>query len=285
MTRWLIEKAGVQITVETTSNLANQQKAQSLVEIALKAMRAQKVNKTQGFKVSVKYQDQAWVLCDHANDVTRKLTQPGDLIYHLTDRIVFHIADQAKDKHCLHAAAVAKNGNAAVIPASSGAGKSTFTTWLVANNFDYLTDELILIDAARQIEGVARPIQIKSHGLAAVQPLVAKSELVQAGKFASALPIDCLNGHTSELDQQKLALFIFPRYRAGASYAFTKLSSAQAGMSLMSNHVNARNLDGHGFREMMAVMRQTPAYSLEYGGFDTLPANFSAQLEDLLAAV
>lgn len=82
------------------------------------------------------------------------------MIYHLTDRIVFHLANNAKDVHCLHAACVAVGEQAIVIPANSGSGKSNFTSWLVANGFAYLTDKLILIDAQRKLEGVSRPIQM-----------------------------------------------------------------------------------------------------------------------------
>ena len=280
MAKWLIDKAGVQITVNTKSS-----KAKALIELALKAMQPQRVKISHGIKLSVKRSEDQWLLHDHEDDITRKLSLNGDLIYHLTDRIVFHIANNASAAHCLHAASVAHQGRAIVIPANSGAGKSSFTCWLGANGFDYLTDELILVDAEQNIDGVERPIQIKSHGLDAVKPLIKHSELVQTGRLVTALPIECLSDEYRPLTESpQLALFIFPQYRKGASFSFTKLSSAQAGMSLMSNHVNARNLDGHGFRDMMAIIRNTSCYSLEYGGFDTLPSDFSSQLKALLTS-
>lgn len=277
MARWLIEKAGVSITVRTKSEAA-----EALIGIALSAMNASPVSNTKGIKLSVSRADGEWVLKDHSNNLRRKLKQSGDLIYHLTDRIVFHIADKSENVHCLHSAAVAKQGNALLIPANSGAGKSSFTTWLCANGFAYLTDELLLIDKDRQIEGVARPIQIKPHGIDAVRHLIEDHSLVQPGKFASALPISCLSGKTSERRKHQLKLFVFPQYTKGSAYSFSKLSSAEAGMNLMGNHVNARNLEGHGFREMMDIIRTTPCYSLEYGGFDKLPADFAQQLESML---
>lgn len=277
MPSWLIEKGGVQVTVKTSSD-----EAHALIEMALSAMQAKLVKTTAGIKVSVKYKDEAWHIKDHAEGVSRKLTQPGDLIYHLTDRIVFHIADKSQNVHCLHAAAVAKNGCAVVVPANSGAGKSTFVTWLAHNGYDYLTDELILVDAQRQIEGVARPIQIKAHGLGAIQPLLVDPSLVQPGKFATAIPLEAIGAKVSEQRTHRLSTIVFPQYKKGEAYSLTKLSSAQAGMSLMANHVNARNLAGHGFRDMMDIIRGTDCYSLVYGGFDTLPADFSQQLESRL---
>ena len=51
----------------------------------------------------------------------------------------------------------------------------------------------------------------------------------------------------------------------------------------MANHVNARNLEGHGFKAMMQMIRNTNCYALEYGGFDCLPNDFSQQLKTLVA--
>ena len=282
MTRWLIERAGVQITVRAKSDAAKK-----LVEVALQGMRPERIAKAQGIKLTVSGNQDEWRLQDHSNDVRRKIANSGDLIYHLTDRIVFHIADKVSNKHCLHAASVSYNSNALVIPANSGAGKSSFTSWLVANGFDYITDELILMDDNFRIDGLARPIQIKSHGIAAIQHLLVEKDPQQGpafypGKMANAVPVSSLGGQTSEASEHQLKLMIFPHYKKSAEFEFKKLSSAEAGMSLMANHVNARNLEGHGFKAMMKMIRQTQCYSLEYGGFNRLPNDFPKQLKDLL---
>lgn len=277
MPRWLINEAGVKLTIKTKS-----ERAEQLISLAFEAMPFEKVSAAQGIVLTVKRDNGQWVLGDKHSNLTRKLKLPGDLIYHLTDRIVYHLADKSEGVHCLHAAAVAKDGCAMVIPANSGAGKSTFTTWLSANGFDYLTDELILIDGQRNLRGIARPIQIKPHGIDAVQELIVDQDKVQAGKFANALPVSSVGGNYSSRSEHQLKLFVFPQYTKGAEFSLAKLSSAEAGMKLMANHVNARNLEGHGFREMMDIIRNTPCYSLNYGGFKTLPDDFSQQLNDML---
>jgi len=277
MARWLIDMAGVKITVR-----AKAKPARELAKLALSAMQTEKVVKSQGIELRLKFSDDTWELIDNSNNLRRKMKHAGDVIYHLTDRIVYHVADKANDVHCLHAAAISKGENALVVPANSGAGKSTFTTWLTSQGFDYITDELILVKDTGELSGIARPIQIKFHGLDAIEHLIKKPELVQKGKFANALPLECLAASYVK-KPKRLASFIFPKYKKGAEFSFAKLSSAEAGMRLMANHVNARNLEGHGFRAMMALIRKTPSYSLEYGGFDTLPNDFSSQLEALLS--
>lgn len=279
MSRWLIERAGIQVTVNAKSDAAEE-----LVIAALSGMRPERVKKSKGIKLTVKHNEDGWRLRDHSNDLTRKLKLSGDLIYHLTDRIVFHIADKVESAHCLHAAAVSYGDRAIVIPANSGAGKSSFTTWLAANGFAYLTDELILLDAEHRITGLGRPIQIKAHGLEAVKHLFVNPDLVFAGNLANAVTMPALGAEVSEYDWHQLSMMIFPKYNKEAGFALERLSSAEAGMSLMANHVNARNLEGHGFRDMMAIIRTTPCYKLEYGGFDKLPSDFSQQLQTLLTA-
>lgn len=282
MTRWLIERAGVQITVCAKSDAAKK-----LVEVALQGMRPDRISKVQGIKLTVSGDQDEWRLQDHSNDVKRKIANSGDLIYHLTDRVVFHVADKVSSKHCLHAAAVSFNSNALVIPANSGAGKSSFTTWLVANGFDYITDELILMDDAFRIDGIARPIQIKSHGIDAIEHLLVKrdpaeGEAYYPGKLANAVPVTSLGGQISGVADHQMKLMIFPQFKKNAEFEFKKLSSAEAGMRLMANFVNARNLEGHGFKAMMKMIRQTQCYSLDYGGFNRLPRDFAQQIKDLL---
>lgn len=277
MSKWLIERGGVQITVHAKSSAAEE-----LVAVALAGLRPEKVNKVRGIHLSVNGDAQEWRLRDHSNNVRRKISESGDLVYHLTDRIVFHIADKVTGMHCLHAAAVSSDGVALVIPANSGAGKSSFTTWLVANGFDYITDELILINEANSIDGLGRPIQIKPHGIDAIQNLLLEPDAVYPGKLANAVPISSLGGQVSESAEHRLGLMVFPQYKKGAEFCFEKLSSAEAGMCLMANHVNARNLAGHGFTAMMSLIRSTPCFSLEYGGFNSLPRNFSSRLRELL---
>lgn len=274
-----LEFAGVRLCVQ-----AKTPPAVDLIESAIEAMPYQKSSDSpdlSAIQISLDGADDHWQLSDPTSELNLTLSQTGDVIYHLTDRIVFHVADKSQGVHCLHAAAVAYAGKAIVIPANSGAGKSTFTTWLAANGFDYLSDELILVKDDGALSAIARPIQIKSKGLEPVLPLLTNPDTIARGVFANAIPISSLGANYVQ-GAQALGMFIFPKYVAGSRYQLSELSSAEAGMRLMANHVNARNLDGHGFRAMMKLIRNTPCYSLDYGGFDTLPTGFSGQLKALL---
>lgn len=286
---WLLNYQGITLHIHSASPLVNHVLATQLNAQPFdqeSSLENSQVNDDQpDAQLSVLEHNGVWQLADHQSGINKSLFSEGDLLYTLTDRLVFHVADKLTSCHCLHAASVEWQGKAMVIPASSGSGKSSFTCWLVAQGFGYLTDELITLDSSANIEGVARPIQIKHHGIEAIMPLLKNDADVYAGEFVSSLPVSALGGHCAQQRKPKLSLFVFPQYRAGAAFSFAQLSSAQAGMALMSNHVNARNLSGHGFKDMMNIMRKTPCYALEYGGFNTLPDDFSDQLKKVLSAI
>ncbi len=280
MSLWRIQQASVVISVSLKSNAA-----EAFLEPILQDLHAEPVRNKRGIQLSVGGEVGRWTLNDREHGVERTIKHPGDLVYHLTDRMVFHTANNAVGVHCIHAAAVSHKGGVLIVPAKSGAGKSTFTAWLVANGFDYITDELILINHQHEVEGIGRPIQIKSNGLEAIKPLLVNQDFAQ-GNLANAIPISSLGGKLFDplAEQGHLAAFVFPQFGRESEFEFSQLSAAQAGLQLMNNHVNARNLEDHGFRAMMALVRATPRYALNYGGFDTLPRDFAAQLKALCIA-
>lgn len=288
MSRWLVEKGGVRISVRLNGRAAEQ-----LLEPMMADMGARTINKSHGIKLLVSGNEDEWQLHDRDSAIKRKIKRVGDLIYHLSDRIVFHIANNAQTAHCLHAAAVADGDRALIIPASSGSGKSTLTAWLVANGFNYLSDELILLEDDK-ISAVERPIQIKANGIDAVSPLLihealsdnkAKGEQgIMRGKLVNAVFPASLGGRASSASEHSLSAIVYPTYRQGSGFSFEQMSSAEAGMSMMTNHVNARNLEGHGFGEMMQLIRDTACYRLEYGGFHTLPTDFQQQLKTIMSS-
>ncbi len=270
MSNWFLEYANVGITLVIESI-----EAKALVLPALAGLNLTPCERPQGIAITVNGHHQKWQLIDPESDINQTLTKDGDLLYHLTDRIVYHVANKTEGCHCLHAAAVATNqGAAAIIPAESGAGKSSFTAWLVAHGFHYITDELVLINDATKLVGIARPIQIKTRGLLAIKPLLRENETIIFGDFANAVTVSALGGQFAT-QNQSLGAIVFPNYSKGAEFLFKQITSADAGMRLMSNHVNARNLEGHGFKGIMETVRNNPCYSLEYGGFDTLPPDFA----------
>ncbi|MDB4049218.1 hypothetical protein N9485_03305 [Luminiphilus sp.] len=195
------------------------------------------------------------------------------------------LARVIETQHCLHAAAVSINGNAIVMPAVSGSGKSSLTMWLVANGFDYITDEMVLIDKDHRVDGISRPIHIKSHGWKAVQHLLKHEHEhdIYDGTQVNVVPISSINGNVSSENTHQAGILLFPRFESGASTTLTRISPAQAGLALIKNHINARNMPHHGFSNLMQFARTSQSYSLIFGDCQSLSHSLATDLMQLMS--
>lgn len=274
MSDWGVQVVGVCIGIEAQSPAAD-----ALLESALNNVVAKGTIAEPQARLVVGFIDDVWQLDEPESGLSLCFDRAGDLLYHLTDRIAFHIANNTDRVHCLHAGAVELNGRAIVCPADSGSGKSTFTTWLVSQGFSYITDELVWLSKAHTLGGLARPIQIKPNGLEAVSPLIKNESEVVLGDIASSLNLRSLGAKLSK-GQPKLGVVIFPRYEPEASFELSPMSAGKAGLKIMSHHVNARNLKDHGFRSIMNSIKQVSCYQLTYSEFSQLNSEL---FQDLIA--
>lgn len=264
MSNWGIELVGVSIGIESKSVETDELLDATLNNIVSKGLIADPQA-----RLMVEYIKGSWQLNEAASGLNLTFNRSGDFLYHLTDRIVFHIANSTNRVHCLHAGAVELDGRAILCPADSGSGKSTFISWLVTNGFSYITDELVWLDNDHHLGGLARPIQIKPGGLSAVSPLIVDQSEVVPGDTANSLTYRAL-GATPSVDRPDLGAVIFPKYESGAKFDLNPISTGIAGLKIMSHHVNARNLKDHGFRSIIGSIKQVPCYHLIYSEFSQL---------------
>ena len=274
MSLWILERLGQKVSVQFTSDVC----VDDVFGALFSDFQLSATNQVEGALLQVKSQGDEWVINDSKLGETKRVNTAGDLVYFLSDKIIYHMIDRIDVGHCVHAACVTKGDRAFVMPADSGSGKSSFTCWLVANGFDYISDELTIFLDSGKISAIPRPIQIKRHGIAAITPLLSDSSHVLEGDFANAISAKALGGKCSELNEWQLSGIIFPQYIEKSKFSYEPVATASVAMQLMGSHVNARNLDSHGFRFMTQVARTTPAFKLEYGGFDKLPDEFTKMI-------
>ena len=184
-----------------------------------------------------------------------------------------HLAVQSRDGLLFHAAGLAWDDCGIILPGTTGAGKSTLAAWLTAKGFNYLTDELVYIPwQTTKIQGFPRPLNLKlpwrtalgSHFNAAKQP----SGALTTPQADLILPT--LLNPTNQISEPSLDLIIFPNFQPAQKFSLKSLSKAQAGLILMQHLVNARNLSGHGFSEVIRLVKTVPAYQLTYPNFDKI---------------
>jgi hypothetical protein len=125
------------------------------------------------------------------------------------------VAQHAPDRFFVHAAVVAVDGRAIVLPGSTMSGKSTLTLALVAAGATYLSDEFAVFDGSGRVHPYARPIAMR-HGPSRYVPVEA----------APPAPVS-------------VALVAHLRFDEQAGWAVGALSPAGAALALLSQSATA----------------------------------------------
>jgi hypothetical protein len=196
----------------------------------------------------------------------------------------YHLADRSRGGLLFHAGGLTWQGKGIILPGKMGAGKTTLTTWLVAQGLDYLTDELVFVPhGADTIQTLTRPLNVKKPSWVALQTVPSCDLEAQAARILSTprsdlIPPDLLG--PVQLSEPPLGLILFPQYLPGSEFALQPLSKAQAGLALMECLINARNLPDHGLSEIARLAQVAPAYKLTYADFDQIRGPVEVLLGD-----
>ncbi|MCD6577164.1 MAG: hypothetical protein J7K66_04025 [Anaerolineaceae bacterium] len=181
----------------------------------------------------------------------------------------FHLANLASDGLYLHAASLARQGQAIILPASSGSGKSTLTCWLTQHGFQYMSDEATFVPLDSQIcMGFTRPAVLKAGSLELLPDLGKQTKLelrkVDGRVYGWLIGVSALNALGME-QTPMIKSIVFPHFQSDADLEYEQLSSARTAFELAKCLINARNLSQNGFPEIMRLAQTVPAWRLVYG--------------------
>lgn len=188
----------------------------------------------------------------------------------LYDIVIYHLLNKADRTIALHAGAVVHNDSVILLPGMSGAGKSSLTAWLVAKGCSYLSDELISasIDKPGHVCYFSRPICLKPGSVPLIKQLseTASSPPLLLDSSGAVLPHRLLNPEFTPISAPP-AKILFPDFQADSEPHIEPISTARAATLLMGCLVNARNLENHGFKQILKMVGTTSAYRLRYRTF------------------
>lgn len=181
----------------------------------------------------------------------------------------------------LHAAVLAKDGRALVMPAPSGSGKSTLCAALLLRGWQLLSDELALIDPATgRIVPMPRPVSLKNASIDVIQrfggPALRFGSVVhdtvkgRVGHFPA--PSDALQRCGASVPP---AWVVFPRYVAGAPARFAPLSRGRTVLRLIENAFNYHVHQRAGFELLADVVERSDCFEFSYGELDEAIAAFN----------
>lgn len=190
---------------------------------------------------------------------------------------------ESRDGLLFHAAALAYHGQGILIPGNIGAGKSTFTAWLLSKGLNYLSDELVYVPCGTAtLQPFTRPLHLKHPSRPILSPILnieAHPETILTSSYSDLVPANLFNPN-STLIKVDLNLVLFPHYLPDAETCWQSLTHAQTGLALMQCPINARNLPEHGFKETVRLARRVPGYAFNSAHFNQIETELTSILTD-----
>lgn len=187
---------------------------------------------------------------------------------------------------CIHAAVLEKNGQALILPAPPGSGKSTLCALLMLNGWRLLSDEHCMIDPATgEIVPCVRPISLKNHSLDVItnlypqQQLRQKTENTAKGTMAYLQPTEhsWLQRTTNAIPR----LVVFPKFNAKANgISGSVFPQSALFMQLALNCFNYSVMGEIGFKTLSTLVANVEGFTLEYSNGDLALEQIEALLDE-----
>lgn len=170
----------------------------------------------------------------------------------------------------LHAAVLAREGRAVVLPAPSGSGKSTLCAALMFAGWRLLSDELTLIDPRTgHVMPLPRPVSLKNASIDAIRAHAPQAVIgpvvreTSKGSVAHLRP--AVDAVRRAAEPAAPAWLVVPRYIVGADAVMEPLPKARAFMRLVDNAFNYHLHGRSGFDTLARLVDTCECRTLTYG--------------------
>jgi HprK-related kinase A len=173
----------------------------------------------------------------------------------------------------LHAACVARDGRAVILPAPPGSGKSTLCAALVNRGWRLLSDELTLVDLdAGRVWGLARPVNLKNASIDVIRRFAPEAFLTRpvhdTSKGTVALMAPPAASVQAGSAPARPCWMVLPKYEAGAAATLTPMPRGQAFLQIADNAMNYPVLGRQGFETVGELTARCEHFSFRYGNLD-----------------
>ncbi|NMG28757.1 HprK-related kinase A [Aromatoleum evansii] len=174
----------------------------------------------------------------------------------------------------MHAAVVARDGDAIVMPGSPGAGKSTLCAALTfIDQWRLLSDELaILAPECGSLQPNPRPISLKNDSIDIVARfpgarLGQRYADTRKGTISHAAPPAASRAAAAQ--QARCRWVIFPRFAPGADPHCEEIGRAEAFARIAEQSFNRDRMGETGFHALCAMLDTARCFEIGYDSTDT----------------
>ncbi len=194
------------------------------------------------------------------------------------------VSSQAHQYLILHAAVLAREGRAVMLPAPPGSGKSTLCAALMLRGWRLLSDELALIDLADgRLVPLARPVSLKNASIQVIRdfhPAAVFSKSIPHTSKGTIAHLKVDAAHQAAIDEKAVGTWIvFPRWQAGAAIALTARDKAGVAVELANNAFNDAVAGREGFQALCAMLDGAQGFDLIYSDLNEAVALFDRLAE------
>ncbi len=189
------------------------------------------------------------------------------------------VSSHVNDHLIIHAAVVEKNGQAIILPAPPGSGKSTLCAALVNRGWRLLSDELALIRTSDgRITPLPRPVSLKNQSIAIMQRFAPDARFSQPVHDTQKGTVAHMQAPTDSIaraqEPARPARIIFPKYQPDAATQFNAVSKSRAFMRVADNAFNYSLLGVLGFETTANLIDACLCHDFTYSDLDAAVATF-----------
>ena len=183
------------------------------------------------------------------------------------------VSNYAHQYLMLHAAVIARDGRAAILPAPPGSGKSTLCAGLVNRGWRLLSDELTLIDRdSGLITPLPRPVSLKNQSIGVIQAFAPEAILGPVARDTAKGTVAHMQPPAASVqaaaETARPAWIVRPRYEARSPARLHALPKGEAFIQAADQSFNYSLLGREGFTAMGRLVDQCECLQFSYGDLD-----------------